>query len=99
MGLGSAMLIATYDYWGYYNVTFLGGEARDPGRTIPRAVLISIAIVAVLYLALNVSILSVLPSPVLLAPESIATRSALLSHFMQVAYGSVGGWVRWRRCW
>ena len=29
LGLGSAMLIATYDYWGYYNVTFLGGEARD----------------------------------------------------------------------
>ena len=40
VGLGSAMLIATYDYWGYYNVTFLGGEARDPGRNIPRAVLL-----------------------------------------------------------
>ncbi len=24
LGLGSAMLIATYDYWGYYNVCFLG---------------------------------------------------------------------------
>jgi APA family basic amino acid/polyamine antiporter len=52
------MLIATYDYWGYYNVTFLGGEARDPGRTIPRAVLISIGMVAVLYLGLNASVLS-----------------------------------------
>ncbi len=38
-GLGSAMLVATYDFWGYYNVTFLGGEVRDPGRTIPRALL------------------------------------------------------------
>ncbi|MGA7887260.1 MAG: APC family permease, partial [Acidobacteriaceae bacterium] len=47
-GLGSATLIATYDYWGYYNVCFLGGEVREPGRTIPRAVLISIAAVAVL---------------------------------------------------
>jgi len=85
-GLGSAMLIATYDYWGYYNVTFLGGEARDPGRTIPRAVLISIAIVAALYLALNVSILSVLPSPVLLGLQNVEARRALLSQFMQTAY-------------
>jgi amino acid transporter len=90
-GLGSAMLIATYDYWGYYNVTFLGGEARDPGRTIPRAVLISIAIVAALYLALNVSILSVLPAPVLLAEQNIEARRALLSQFMQTAYAPALG--------
>ena len=96
-GLGSAMLIATYDYWGYYNVTFLGGEAKDAGRTIPRAVLISIAIVAALYLALNISILSVLPSPKLLALTNIETRRALLSQFMQTAYapsmGAHGGAV------
>jgi len=93
-GLGSAMLIATYDYWGYYNVTFLGGEAREPGRTIPRAVLISIAVVAALYLALNISILSVLPSPRLLALQNIEARRALLSQFMQAAYTpSLGaGW-------
>ena len=93
-GLGSAMLIATYDYWGYYNVTFLGGEARDPGRTIPRAVLISIGIVAALYLALNVSILSVLPAPRLLALQNIEARRALLSQFMQTAYApSLGAHV------
>ena len=44
-GLAAAMLIATYDYWGYYNVTFLGGEVKDAARTIPRAILISIAAV------------------------------------------------------
>ncbi len=82
------MLIATYDYWGYFNVTFLGGEARDPGRTIPRAVLSSIGIVAALYLALNVSILSVLPAPKLLALQNIEARRALLSQFMQTAYTS-----------
>ncbi len=61
-GLGSATLIATYDYWGYYNVCFLGGEIREPGRTIPRAVLISIAAVAALYIAMNVSVLGVIPA-------------------------------------
>lgn len=61
-GLGSATLIATYDYWGYYNVCFLGGEVRDPGRTIPRAVLLSIVVVAVLYIGMNVSVLGVMPA-------------------------------------
>jgi amino acid transporter len=88
-GLGSAMLIATYDYWGYYNVTFLGGEARAPGRTIPRAVLLSIAVVAVLYLGLNASVLSVMGSPAIIAAgASLDGRRALLSEFMQTAYAS-----------
>lgn len=60
-GLGAATLIATYDYWGYYTVCFLGGEVREPGRTIPRAVLFSIAIVATLYLLMNISVLGVIP--------------------------------------
>ena len=86
-GLGSAMLIATYDYWGYYNVTFLGGEARDPGRTIPRAVLLSIGIVALLYLGLNASVLSVMGAPAIIAAgASLDARRALLSEFMQTAY-------------
>jgi APA family basic amino acid/polyamine antiporter len=86
VGMGSAMLIATYDYWGYYNVTFLGGETRDPGRTIPRAVLLSIGMVAVLYLGLNVSVLSVMGAPAMIASSSVEARRALLSEFMQVAY-------------
>lgn len=88
-GLAAAMLLATYDYWGYYNVTFLGGEAKEPERTIPRAVLLSIGIVAVLYLALNASVLSVVSAPLLLSQRT--TREALLSRFMEMAYApSVG---------
>ena len=90
VGLGSAMLIATYDYWGYYNVTFLGGEARDPGRTIPRAVLISIGVVALLYLGLNASVLAVMGSPAIVAAQDVGARRALLSEMMRTAYSP--GW-------
>jgi len=86
-GLGSAMLVATYDYWGYYNVTFLGGEVRDPARTIPRAILISIAIVAALYLAMNVVVLAVVPWQTLLAQQNLEARRAVISIFMETAYG------------
>src|SRR5436190_19557961 len=36
-GLGAAMLIAVYDYWGYYAVCFVGAEVRGVGSTIHRA--------------------------------------------------------------
>ncbi len=86
-GLASAMLIATYDFWGYYNITFLGPEAEDPARTIPRAILISIVVVAVLYLAMNLAILAVLPWQPLLSTQNLDARRAVISLFMQTAYG------------
>ena len=86
-GLASAMLITTYDFWGYYNVTFLGAEVREPGRTIPRAILISIALVTALYLAMNFAILTVIPWRPLLGATGLGARQALVSYFMNLAYG------------
>ena len=51
-GLGAAMLIAIYDYLGYFNVCHLGDEVREPGRTIPRAVIISVVAIAAIYLSM-----------------------------------------------
>jgi amino acid transporter len=87
MGLGSAMLIATYDYWGYYNITFLGGEVKDAARTVPRAILISIALVAALYLAMNISVLAVLPWQGIVGAHDLTARRAVISTFMETAYG------------
>ena len=86
-GLAAAMLVATYDFWGYYNVTFLAAEVREPARTIPRAILISIALVAILYLLMTFAILSVIPWQPLLAKTGLQARQALVSAFMEKAYG------------
>jgi len=61
VGLGGAMRIAIYDYFGYYNVCHLGEEVRQPDRTIPRAVMMSVVLVAVIYLTMNISIIGVVP--------------------------------------
>jgi basic amino acid/polyamine antiporter, APA family len=87
LGLGAAMLVATYDYWGYYNICFLGGEVRDPGRTIPRALLLSIALVACLYVVMNVSIVGVLPWQELQSAAHSGTRFYVASTFMERIYG------------
>ena len=91
LGLGSAMMFATYDYWGYYNITFLGGEVKDAARTVPRAILISIVLVAAIYLAMNISVLAVLPWQGLLGAQNEEARRAVISRFMEAAYGSQVG--------
>lgn len=90
-GLALSMLIATYDFWGYYNVTFLGGEVKDAAKTVPRAILISIGLVTVLYVAMNVAILTVVPWQPMLGATGLPARQALVSVFMQTAYGGAGG--------
>ena len=87
-GLGAAMLVATYDYWGYYNVCFLGDEVREPSRTIPRAVMLSIAGVAAIYLVMNISVLGVIPWRELTAPSA---KPYVISAMMQRVYGTSGG--------
>jgi amino acid transporter len=84
-GLGAATLLATYDYWGYYTVCFLGGEVRDPGKTIPRAVLWSIALVAGLYLAMQVSVLGVIPVREL--TQAGEAQFAVVAVLMQQTFG------------
>ena len=88
LGLGSAMLIATYDYWGAYNVCFLGGELKDPGKTIPRAVLLSIVLVAGLYLLMNLSVLGVVDWREIIPAAQSNNKLYVFSVFMQRIYGT-----------
>ena len=99
-GLGGAMLIAAYDYWGYYNVCFLGDEIKDPGRTIPRALLLSILLVACLYVVMNISILAVVPWQDMVRSGKSNSSLYVVSVFMQRIYGTwaarlVTGLIMW----
>ena len=48
-GLGAAMILAMYSYLGYYNVCYIGDEVRDPGKTIPRSILLTAVLVCLLF--------------------------------------------------
>ena len=87
-GLGGAMLVATYDYWGYYNVCYLGDEIKDATRNIPRALLLSILFVACLYLMMNLCILAVVPWREMLQAGQNNSGLYVVSLFMQRVYGA-----------
>ncbi|NYF91052.1 APC family permease [Tunturiibacter empetritectus] len=92
-GLGAGMLISAYDYWGYYGICFLGAEVRDPEKTIPRAVLGSIGVVATLYLLMNISVLGVLPWREMAQNTDSHARMFTMAVFMEKLYGHAAAGV------
>ena len=90
-GLGSAMLISFYDYWGYYNVCFLGAEVRAPERNIPRAVIWSIVLVAILYLVMNIGMLGVIPWQEMYRTAESGSQSFVASTLLQRTMGDWAG--------
>jgi fructoselysine transporter len=59
--LGSASVKTVYSYLGYYNVCHLGSEIKNPTKNIPRSMFLSITGISLLYLAMNISVTSVIP--------------------------------------
>ena len=88
IGLGAASRIAIYDYLGYYDVCYIGDEVRNPGRVIPRSILISTAAVAAIYLGINLSIIGVVPWREFVPASAHEGSSFIVSIFMQKVYGS-----------
>ena len=93
LGLGSALLIAVYDYWGYYNVNFFAGEVRNPEKTIPRAIIFSIVIVAAIYIVMNIAILGVIPWREFGETAGSDARRFVISSLMERLYGSTAGLI------
>jgi APA family basic amino acid/polyamine antiporter len=73
-----------YTYDGWNGVTYFSGEMKEPGREIPRAMLLGVLVVLAVYLALNVAFLHVLGIAGL-AGEKFAAAAAA-----KVAFGSAG---------
>lgn len=92
-GLGAAMLVAAYDYWGYYNVAFLGGEVKHPEKNIPRALLLSIVLVSLMYIVMNISILGVVPWQEMVQTAKSDTHFYIVSIFMLRVYGHWAAYV------
>jgi amino acid transporter len=86
-GLGAASRIGVYDYLGYYDVCYIGDEVKDPGRVIPRSIVISTVVVAAIYLAINLSIIGVVPWRELVPADARPNANFVVSIFMEKIYG------------
>lgn len=85
---GQACIKTVYSYLGYYNVCHLGGEIKNPGKNIPRSMFISVVGIAVLYLAMNVSVSSVIPWQEIKSWQANNLNNFVVSTFIERLYGN-----------
>ena len=85
--LGFASVKTVYSYLGYYNVCHLGGEIKNPSKNIPRSMFISITGIAILYLAMNISVASVLPF------QTIVDSKFVVSDYIKALFGQTAGGI------
>ncbi len=80
-GLGAGLIVGIYDYLGYNTTAYMGSEIRNPGRVIPWSIIVSILGIMVLYLALNIGVLGVVPW------QTVAKSSSIASLVLERAWG------------
>ena len=88
LGLGAASRIGIFDYLGYYDICYIGEEVKNPGRTIPRSVIWSVLAVALIYVAINLSIVGVIPWREMVPASDRPSSDFIVSIFMEKIYGS-----------
>jgi amino acid transporter len=73
VGLGAGLIIGIYDYLGYFTTAYMGDELRNPGRTMPGSIIISVTAMMFIYLILNICVLGVVPWHEIAESKSIAS--------------------------
>jgi len=88
-GFMGAMTIAfvsvLWSYGGWQHATFTAAEAKDPQRTVPRALILGASAVALVYVATNVAYMF------LLSPAQIANSPRVAADALTAVMGPIGG--------
>jgi amino acid transporter len=86
-GLGAGLVLSVYDYFGYYTITYVGEEVRNPGKVIPWSIILSVLGVLVIDLTMNIGIIGVVPW------QQAEKSTAIGTDFMQRVWGTPGASV------
>lgn len=72
----TALIKVMWTYDGWSNLSFVGGEVKDPARNLPRALILGTASIIGIYLAVNVAYLLLLPVTEMAASTRVAADAA-----------------------
>ncbi len=85
--LGAAMVGAFFSFGGWWDVSKISGEVRDPGHTLPRAMLWGVSIVTLVYITVSGVFLYLLPLAKVTSDETFVAQAGA------VLFGHLGGSV------
>ena len=84
-GIAIAMVGVLWSYGGWQHATYTAGEAKNPKRDVPIAMIIAASTVTAIYIAINIAYMFLLPV------NSIASSSSLAADAVKTVIGPVGG--------
>ena len=82
--VGAAMVPVLFAYGGWQTASFVAGEIREPRKNLPRALIIGVIGVVILYLGVNFVCVSIL------GPSGLAATTTPASEVMSLALGQTG---------
>jgi APA family basic amino acid/polyamine antiporter len=85
--LAGAMVAAFFSFGGWWDVTKLAGEVREPARTLPRALIYGVVIVTIVYILTSAVFLYLVPLNAVSSGETFAAQAG------EVLFGRAGGQV------
>jgi len=87
LGIAGAFINAFFSYGGWWDVTKLAGEVRDPQRNLPRALILGVVAVTFVYVGLSAAFLYVVPL------QQVASNNAFVAQFGEALFGRLGSAV------
>ena len=85
--LAPALVGAFFAFGGWWEISKLTGEARDPARTVPRALALGVAIITAIYILTSAVFLYLVPLDRVTSGETFAAQAG------EALFGAAGGKV------
>lgn len=85
--LAPALVGAFFAFGGWWEISKLAGEARDPARTVPRALAIGVSIITAIYILTSAVFLYLVPLDRVTSGETFAAQAG------EALFGAAGGKV------
>ena len=83
--LGAAVVGAFFSFGGWWDATKIGGEVRDPGRTLSRALTVGVIAVTAVYVIISAVFIYLVPI------EKVGSEGAFVAQAGEVLFGPAGG--------
>ncbi len=87
MGIAGAFINAFFSYGGWWDVTKLAGEIREPRKNLPRALILGVLVVTLIYVGLSAAFLHIVPL------DQVTSNQAFVAQFGQALFGHTGAAV------
>jgi basic amino acid/polyamine antiporter, APA family len=83
--LGAGMVAAFFSFGGWWDVSKMAGEVRDPARTLPRAMALGVVIVAAVYILVSAVFVYLIPL------DKVTSNDAFVAQAGEILFGKAGG--------